>query len=121
VKFLLDAQLSRKLAAYLVERGHDAVHVATMPHGFATPDAEITAKADQDGRVVVSKDVDFVKTHVVSGKPEKLLAVRIGNSPNSELLELFGRYLNEIVAAFAAADYIELHRTLLVIHSTQAD
>jgi len=51
VKFLLDAQLPRKLAAYLLERGHDAVHVATMPHGFTTPDTEITAKADQEGRV----------------------------------------------------------------------
>lgn len=117
MRFLLDAQLPRSLTGYFGERGQDAVHVASLPHGFSTPDAEITAIADDQGRVVVSKDADFVNTHLVSGKPAKLLVVRIGNSSNAELFDLIDRYLDEIVAAFADADYIELHRMLLVIRA----
>lgn len=92
-----------------------------MPNGFTTPDTEITAMADTQGRAVVSKDADFVNSHLVSGKPLKLLVVRTGNCSNAELFGLFDRYLAEIVAAFAHADHIELHRTLLVIHAGHGD
>lgn len=121
MKFLIDAQLPRKIVGYLGDRGHDAVHVASMPDGFVTPDAEITTAADAEGRVVVSKDADFVNTHLVSGKPAKLLVVRVGNSSNAELFRLLDRFLDQIVDAFDHAYYVELHRTLLVIHSANRE
>lgn len=65
MKFLIDAHLPGRLAGYLEAQGHDAIHVATLPRGFETSDAEITAWADADERVVVSKDADFVNSHLV--------------------------------------------------------
>lgn len=119
MKFLLDAHLSWKLVGYFASRGHDAVHVRSLPTGLSTPDVEITASADAEERIVVSKDADFVHSHLVSGRPARLLVVKIGNSSNAELLSLLDRYLDEIVSAFEHADFIEVHRSLLVIHSAQ--
>ena len=117
MKFLVDAHLSQKLCALLNARGHDAVHVSTMPLGFHTPDSDITAKADSEGRIVVSKDGDFVNTQSVSGKPAKLLRIRVGNSTNRALFDLIERFLDDIVTGFGDADRIELHETMLIVHT----
>lgn len=117
MKFLVDAHLSQKLCVLLVARGHDAVHVSAMPLGFDTPDSEITAMADDEGRVVVSKDGDFVNTQAVSGKPARLLRIRVGNSTNKALFALIDRFLDDIVTGFGEADRIELHETMLIVHS----
>ena len=59
MKFLVDAQLPPALCAWLRERGHQAVHVFEMGMEAAS-DAEIAARAEADGAVLVSKDEDFV-------------------------------------------------------------
>ena len=58
MKFLVDQNLSPRLAQLLVDAGHDAVHVRNL--GLATaPDTEILAQAIAEARVVVSGDTDF--------------------------------------------------------------
>jgi predicted nuclease of predicted toxin-antitoxin system len=58
VRFVVDANLSFRLAAYLREAGHDAVHV--MDVGLLrAADPEIMAWAQQEQRVIVSSDTDF--------------------------------------------------------------
>lgn len=119
MKFLIDAHLPGRLVAYLVEHGHDALHVSALPHGFETSDAEIAAWADADGSVVISKDADFVNSHRVSGVPARLLAIRTGNISNAELIAIFDTLLDEIARAFGAASYVELHRSVLVVNSSE--
>ncbi len=41
MKFLVDAQLPRRLARMLREAGHEAVHTLDLPHGNRTSDAVI--------------------------------------------------------------------------------
>jgi predicted nuclease of predicted toxin-antitoxin system len=55
MKFVVDAQLPRRMAAWLREQGHDALHTLDLPEGNRTTDAEIIALAVQDRRVVVTK------------------------------------------------------------------
>ncbi len=62
MKFIVDAQLPRVLALRFIELGHDAIHVNELPNGGDTRDSEITAFADETGRVVVTKDNDFRHT-----------------------------------------------------------
>ena len=38
MKFLIDAQLPRKLAHYLVSQGFDALHTLDLPNGNASTD-----------------------------------------------------------------------------------
>lgn len=90
MRFLLDAHLPARFAALLKALGHDAI----------------------------SKDSDFVNSQLLSGKPGKLLNIRVGNTSNRELLELVERRLPEIVTAIEHASRVELHRTLLVVHTT---
>jgi predicted nuclease of predicted toxin-antitoxin system len=58
MEFLLDAQLSRQLAARLVSRGYRASHVFDHLDPQAD-DRAIAALANRLGASVVSKDADF--------------------------------------------------------------
>ncbi len=58
MRFLADAGLSLATIDFLVEQGHDAVHVRTLGMQRAS-DAEIVARARADSRVVLTFDLDF--------------------------------------------------------------
>ena len=60
MKFVVGAQLPRRLALRLQEAGHDAIHTLDLPGGNRTPDSEIAELSGRDTRVVVTKDADFV-------------------------------------------------------------
>lgn len=117
MKFLIDAQLPRRIVPSLQRAGHGALHTLDLPLGNRTPDREIVAIANRDGRVVVTKDADFVNTFLVSGEPEGLLLVSTGNISNRELLHLFEVNIAAIVDAFATSRFVELTRGSLIVHS----
>jgi len=71
VKFLIDAQLPRRLARRLGTVGHDAVHTLDLPAGNRTTDAEICRLANLDDRVVVTKDADFVNSYLLSRRASR--------------------------------------------------
>nr|VFJ65757.1 MAG: Mut7-C RNAse domain-containing protein [Candidatus Kentron sp. DK] len=78
MKFLVDAQLPRRLADWLRTQSFDAIHTLDMPDTNATSDKDIVDQADREGRVVVTKDDDFVRSFIVSGKPLRLLLISTG-------------------------------------------
>jgi predicted nuclease of predicted toxin-antitoxin system len=121
VKFLVDAQLPVRVAALLGAAGHDAIHTSELPDGNRSTDREIAQRADAEDRVVVTKDSDFRDSHLLTGRPAKLLVVATGNITNDALLELFGRALEADVAAFDLADFVELHRDDLVVHQRRTE
>ena len=53
MKFLVDAQLPRRMCAWLASCGHDALHTLDLPLGNRTSDAAVMERADADGRVLV--------------------------------------------------------------------
>ena len=58
MRFLLDMNLPPAMADWLRSDGHDAVHIRET--GYAElPDREIFARAAEDGRIVVTFDLDF--------------------------------------------------------------
>ena len=59
MKFIVDAQLPRRLARDLAAAGHDVTHTLDLPLRNCTPDSEVVALAAREGRVVVTKDSDF--------------------------------------------------------------
>jgi hypothetical protein len=69
VKFLVDAQLPRRAVGWLAAAGCDAVHTLDLPNGNRTTDVEIIDTADREQRVVVTKDADFVDSHIPSRCP----------------------------------------------------
>ena len=59
MKFLVDAQLPRRLKGWLNEAGHDAVHTMDLPKGNRTPDQDINDISLLQKRVVITKDEEF--------------------------------------------------------------
>jgi len=114
VKFLLDAQLPRRLCLALSGRGHDAIHTLDLANGNRTSDAEITAIADRDGRIVVTKDHDFVTSQVLGRGPARLLLITTGNMKNVELVHLVLVNLDAITGMLAQTGLVELSRERLV-------
>ena len=116
MKFLVDAQLPRRLARWLQAKGHEAVHTRDLPEGNRTGDATINALSLHEQRVVITKDEDFVDLFLLRHQPYKLLLIATGNISNRELDQLFQDNLEEIVRAFETYDFVELDRTVLICH-----
>ena len=115
MKILLDAQLPRSLVRPLQNLGFDTLHTSDLPEGNYSSDATISAIADRDGRVVFSKDSDFIRSHFLQDSPNQLLVIATGNISNQELSSLFLRVLPELEALFQSHRLIELSRTALII------
>jgi predicted nuclease of predicted toxin-antitoxin system len=116
VKFLVDAQLPRRLAVRLRELGYDALHTLDLPDRNRTPDREVNVVALREGRVVITKDNDFVNSFLLLGEPNKLLMISTGNITNADLESLLFPVIPAIVSALQDHRYIELTRTALILH-----
>jgi len=111
VKFLLDAHLPRRLCALLAEHGHDAIHTLNLLAGNHTKDSVISEISVSEQRVVVSKDSDFVYSHVLHGRPWKLLLIKTGNISAKDLSVLIGRHLPTFEHALQTHTLVEVDRT----------
>ena len=116
MKFLVDVQLPRRFCYWLCEAGHEAIHTLDMPLGNRTPDCDVIARADAEGRIVVTKDDDFVQSFLIAGQPAMLLLVTTGNVSNDEMERLMRSNLDAISDTFTTHRFVELGRDFLVIH-----
>jgi predicted nuclease of predicted toxin-antitoxin system len=83
MRFLIDENLSPRLAELLTKSGHDAVHVRDLD-ATGAPDAEIMTLATRDERVIISADTDFgaLLAHSRATKPSVILVrALIGRRP----------------------------------------
>lgn len=56
MNFPVDAQLPRRMAAWLTAAGCNAIHTLDLPDANGTTDEQINEVADREERVVVTKD-----------------------------------------------------------------
>ena len=117
MKFVVDAQLPRRLARELAASGHDAVHTLDMPAANRTPDKDIVALAIRENRIVVTKDNDFVTSFLLQGAPSKLLLISTGNTSNDCLSKLLSSNLTALENAFRQYDFVELSNSAITIHA----
>ena len=110
MRFLVDAQLPRRVAGWLTAAGSDAVHTLDLPARNRTTDQAITDLADREQRVVVTKDADFVDSHILQGRPSKLPLISTGNVGNRELESLLVPLIPDLVREFQAHSFVELGR-----------
>ena len=117
MKFLVDAQLPRRLARSIGAAGYDAIHTLDLPDENRTTDSQINALSEREQRIVITKDADFVNSFLLKGEPYKLLLISTGNITNAELEALFLPQLTAIIEAFQTNSFVELNRTALVTHA----
>lgn len=87
-----------------------------LPQANRITDRELIEIAERQNRIVVTKDGDFVVSHLINSQPANLLLISTGNIDNATLGRLMLANLPSIEAAFESAHYVELGRTNLVIH-----
>lgn len=116
MKFIVDAQLPRKLAVFLQEKGFDALHTLDLPNKNATTDQEINELSLKQKRIVISKDIDFYDRYMQKLEPHKLLYVSTGNISTKKLLQLFENNLDKIIEEVTYYNVVELtHNSLIII------
>lgn len=116
MKFLVDAQLPVRLARFLQVSGYDTLHTRDLPQQNATSDTQINDISIEQGRVVITKDSDFVDSFMTIKKPSKLLLVSTRNIRNSELEAVFKNNLSTLVDLLQNNDYIEMNRDEIIVH-----
>jgi predicted nuclease of predicted toxin-antitoxin system len=115
MNFLIDAQLPRRMASWLAAAGCDAVHTLDLPDGNRTTDEQVNDAADREQRVVITKDADFVDSHILRGRPAKLLLISTGNISNRGLEALMVPLIPDIVREFGSHSFLELGRSGLTV------
>ncbi len=111
MRFLVDAHLPRRLCAILVQHGHDATHTLDLPTGNKTKDPIINQVSVLEQRVVVSKDSDFFYSHVLHGRPWKLLLIKTGNISSQDVCVLLERHLSTIETVLQTHTLVEIDRS----------
>lgn len=117
MNFLVDAQLPKRLALWLKDHGHDAIHTLDLPRGNRSADDELMGIADAEQRVVVTKDADFVDSFQLHGRPARLLLISCGNLSNAGLEALIANHHEQIVGALDGASFVELSADRVIVHS----
>lgn len=116
MKFIIDANLPRRLSKWLSEKGFDSVHTLDFPEKNRTRDFLILDISMQEKRVVITKDKDFLNSFLLERRPYKLILVTAGNLPNNELFLLFEKYFSIIEEKLLTDSFIELDRNSIISH-----
>jgi predicted nuclease of predicted toxin-antitoxin system len=99
MKWLVDAQLSPRLSAWLGNRGEASLHVSEIEGGLRLSDDKLWDYAGKNEYVVMSKDRDFFERSVVSGSPPQVVYLAVGNCSTEKLLDILEQYWNKIQQA----------------------
>ena len=113
--FLVDAHLPRRVVGWLVAAGGDAVHTLDLPDGNRSTDEQLIELSEREQRILITKDADFVNSHLLSARPAKLLLVSTGNTNNRELEQLMVPLIPSIIAEFQTHAFLELGRSGLIV------
>jgi predicted nuclease of predicted toxin-antitoxin system len=115
MKVVVDAQLPRRMAGWLNAAGCDALHTLDLPDGNRTTDQQLLEVSDREQRVVITKDADFVDSHLLHSRPAKLLLISTGNISNRDLESLTAPLIPDLVREFQTHSFLELGRGGIVI------
>jgi predicted nuclease of predicted toxin-antitoxin system len=79
-------------------------------------DAHLPRRLAYQLRAFGHEAVHTLDTFTIQRVPYKLLLVSTGNITNAALETLVTQYMVDITAAFVSHDFVELTRTMLIIH-----
>lgn len=115
MKFLIGAHLPPGLRAVFQAVGQDAIHTLDLPEQNASRDGVLNEISMAEMRVVVTKDTDFYYSHLLHGRPWKLVLVRTGNLGLKATRLMFENHLTAIEAALQNHTLVELDQETVTI------
>lgn len=114
MKFIIDAQLPRKLSAFLSEKGFDSIHTLDLPKKNKTSDSEINKISIEQKRILISKDSDFYNSYFQKVEPYKLIYLTTGNISTGELIEIFDKNYEKIFEEIQLNFVVEISKTSII-------
>lgn len=96
MKFLCDVHISIKLAKHINNKGFECIHANTVLDKWFTSDSNIAKFSDLNDLILITKDFDFKNSFLVNKTPKKLIKINLGNISNTQLIEIFDRFISEI-------------------------
>ena len=96
---LFDHNLSPALKTLLSDLYPQSLHVWDLEMDTAD-DNLIWAYALENGYVIVTKDTDYYDLSVARGHPPKVIWIRLGNGPTSEVAALLRNRYDELTAFY---------------------
>ena len=116
MKCIIDAQLPYRLASFFQKHGWDAIHTDDLPDKERTSDEQIRNISISQDRWVISKDADFLHSHMVRNTPPKLMMITTGNIRNANLIRLFESHFETINRLCQSCTLLEMNNDELIEH-----
>lgn len=114
MKFLIDAQLPKKLARWFQANGFDAIHTLDLPDKNRTSDDFINALSLRENRIIISKDSDFFNRFLQKLEPHKLIYLTVGNLSTDALISLFEKNMPRILDEIEYHNVVEITRNSII-------
>ena len=116
MKFIVDAQLPKRLSEFLIEKGFDSIHTLDLPMKNFTNDITINQLSIKENRIVITKDSDFYNSYFQKSEPYKLLFLKTGNINNDQLINIFNSNITLLLDHLINHDVVELtDKTIITI------
>lgn len=116
MKFLVDAQLPRSLSTFLNQKGFESIHTLDLPDKNNTKDNYIARLANEENRVVITKDSDFLESFLIKSEPRKLIIIKTGHVSNKNLIKLIENNLDLLIQIISRSNLIEISSTEIAEH-----
>ncbi|HMS99992.1 MAG TPA: DUF5615 family PIN-like protein [Saprospiraceae bacterium] len=97
MKFIIDAQLPKRLSLLLISCGFDSIHTSELEKGNFTTDKELIEISIRESRIVITKDSDFYNSFLQKAEPYKLIFLKVGNASTDEILAIFSKNMELIL------------------------
>jgi predicted nuclease of predicted toxin-antitoxin system len=112
VTLLVDQNLSHRLCWSLADIFPNARHVRDVGLGTAT-DTDVWTYAASHNLIIISKDADFHQRALRFGLPPKVIWLRLGNGPTSEIERVLRQH-HAAISRFAE----DVNQSLLILGSS---
>ena len=109
--------MPKKLSDLLNDKGYDSIHTLNLPDENTTTDRYIRELAYRESSILITKDVDFLRSYLISKRPEKLILIKTGNISNSALMEIFSSGLSVIVTLIQKHTMLEITKEEIIGHN----
>ena len=111
MKFLVDMPLLPALSRWLAAQGHDAVHASALGLDRA-PDTEILEHAVQDGRTVITADLDYPRLLALAGSAgPSLILFRGGDWSETEIVPRMRQILDRFGESDVTGSILVIERS----------
>ena len=116
MKFIVDAQLPKSLSDFFNDMGLDSIHILDLPNRNKTKDGQIAKLANDQDRIAITKDADFLESFIIKAETKKLIIIKTGNILNSDLLNVFKDNIPVLLKLISRSNLLEISRTEIVEH-----